>query len=76
MKSVISNNLSLKYQRFMPSVSKDKGIKNLSVWQRINSDILLCVYHEFHLCTLLFSCSYLEHTHIHSTTGNYRVAFI
>ena len=37
MKSVISNNLSLKYQRFKPSGCKDLGLENLILCQRFNS---------------------------------------
>ena len=37
MNSVTSTNRSLKYQRFTPSGSEDKGFTNLSLWQRLNS---------------------------------------
>ena len=37
MNYVRSFNLSLKYQRFTPSVEKIKELENLSLWQKLNS---------------------------------------
>ena len=41
----LPNNQSLKYQRFTPLDCKDKGIINLSLWQRLNSFTNL--YHAY-----------------------------
>ena len=41
MNSVVSNNLSVKYQRITPLGCKDiSGFENLSLWQRLNYVIL------------------------------------
>ena len=37
MTFVRSNNVSLKYQRFTTLGSKDMGLENQSLWQRLNS---------------------------------------
>ena len=41
MNCVISINLSLKYQKFTQSGCKEVGIKNLRLWQKLNSFLLL-----------------------------------
>ena len=46
MNSVRSNNLFLKHQRFTPSGCKDIGIKNLSLWQKLNFFIFLFVFKQ------------------------------
>ena len=37
MNSARSNNLSLKYLWFLPSVAHLLGLENLNLWQRLNS---------------------------------------
>ena len=71
--SVRSNNLSLKYQRFTPSVCKIQGFENFGLRERLNYRFEICLQKvcllSFRICRFHKSCLLNSSPEIYSIPG-------